>query len=240
VVVKNVTDKISMDVAVTMGEASVVSRVVRRERAKVRGPTPSEPTSLDFDIDLDMCMLDDENTLLFDWMNEEKTKRYTIFTTRELLTRMANAEYWMADGTFSVVSTMYKQLFVIHVPNMAFASVAKPAVFVLMTHKTTMAYEAPIRKIKEEILRMGLELKIKFTICDFEIAISNAFQNVFDGIECRGCNFHLAQSIQRRIQQMGLAPRYNRDQEFSVQIRCFFALCYLSPGLFAREKRFQA
>ena len=43
---------------------------------------------------------------------------------------------------------------------------------------------------------------------DFELAVINAFQQVFDGLLVKGCFFHFAQANWREAQQLGLAKLY--------------------------------
>ena len=41
------------------------------------------------------------------------------------------------------------------------------------------------------------------------------------------CLFHLSQSVFRKITDLGLKEKYNKDSEFCLKIRCFSALAFL-------------
>ena len=51
----------------------------------------------------------------------------------------------------------------------------------------------------------------------------------FQGVRNKGCHFHLAQSIYRRVQMSGLSSRYGNDENFSLLIRHIPALAFLPP-----------
>lgn len=179
--------------------------------------------------------MDGENILIDDWLSPDKVTRYTMFSKQSLLTVLGNAAYWMADGTFSVVPTIYSQLFVIHCPCNVIKSIARPVVFVLMTGKSHDLYAAVLSSLKEELaVRLQIAIEMNYVIADFELAIGKAFLSVYTEIQfsMKGCNFHLAQSIFRKVKTEGLAGRYGQDVQFALQIRCFFALSFLPAGDF--------
>lgn len=64
---------------------------------------------------------------------------------------------------------------------------------------------------------------------DFEQAPQITFRNYFDNVIIKGCNFHLGQIIYRKIQKSGFQKLYGNDAKFSMEMKCFFALSYLSP-----------
>ncbi|CAG8467758.1 9887_t:CDS:2 [Scutellospora calospora] len=49
----------------------------------------------------------------------------------------------------------------------------------------------------------------------------------FQNILCKGCHFHLAQNVYRRVQTVGLTTRYSTDENFSLLIRQLPALAFL-------------
>ena len=64
-------------------------------------------------------------------------------------------------------------------------------------------------------------------LTDFELAVINAFQEVFVGVDVHGCLFHLSQNIYRKVQEQGLQVRYSNEPEFALRIRMLAALAFV-------------
>jgi hypothetical protein len=47
---------------------------------------------------------------------ESDNEKIMIFCTHSNLTYLENADYWLMDGTFKTVPTLFHQLYTIHVP----------------------------------------------------------------------------------------------------------------------------
>ena len=90
----------------------------------------------------------------------------------------------------------------------------------LLPNKNQHTYEKCFTALKT--LKDGLNpLSIK---TDYELAAINSFKNCFPNAEQKGCFFHFAQSLYRKIQSEGLQQRYSNDPEFSLQLRMLAAL----------------
>ena len=74
--------------------------------------------------------------------------RSICFATRENLEHLSKCKVWLADSTFSTVSPMFKQLWVIFGK---FKGSVIPMVYVLMTSQNTSAYSSVLLKIKEHM-----------------------------------------------------------------------------------------
>ena len=66
-------------------------------------------------------------------------------------------------------------------------------------------------------------------IVDFELAAINSFSLSFPGTQINGCFFHLAQNLFRKIQELGLKPRYQQDSSFVLQVRMIPSLAFATP-----------
>ncbi len=76
---------------------------------------------------------------------------------------------------------------------------------------------------------LNFELWTDFVLTDFEKAAMNAVLIAFPGVQCKGCHFHLAQSVYRRIQNANLAIRYGNNENVSSMIQRLPTLAFLSP-----------
>lgn len=152
-------------------------------------------------------------------------ERVLLFATEESLRLLEKCEVWIADGTFQTAPKCFMQLFTIHgcVGN----SEVLPLVYALMTKRTNESYDAVLKALVESADNHNLVLNPKVVITDFEQAEMRSFVREFDGVQSKGCLFHLGQSIYRRLQQHGLAQRYGTDVMFALKVRMLFALAYL-------------
>ena len=59
---------------------------------------------------------------------------------------------------------------------------------------------------------------------DFEVALWQACSAVLPSVERKGCFFHWAQSIWRKVQEYGLGSEYHRNQSLHYTVRLLFGL----------------
>jgi len=83
-----------------------LKRATNRKREKLQ---PTEPTSLDFDLDVEFIGSDFLQT---DVQVDEG--RHLLFATPDQLRLLARAQTWFLDGTFKVVRHPFVQLFSVH------------------------------------------------------------------------------------------------------------------------------
>jgi hypothetical protein len=68
-------------------------------------------------------------------------------------------------------------------------------------------------------------------MCDFEQSLILAVQAQLPGAVVSGCYFHFCQNLYRKVQQLGLGPAYERDQQLQKAVRMLMALGYLPVAL---------
>ncbi|CAG8855267.1 31189_t:CDS:2, partial [Gigaspora margarita] len=90
----------------------------------------------DIDIPNSLCLtLNGENFLVRDSIIGED--RIILFTTKANIQHLSRALYWIMDGTFKTVPTIFHQLYTIHAPiGTADNSRVLPLVYALMTNKS--------------------------------------------------------------------------------------------------------
>ncbi|KAM4026855.1 uncharacterized protein ACNLHF_022723 [Anomaloglossus baeobatrachus] len=118
--------------------------------------------------------------LLHDSGNEHG--RILIFGTRDNLQLLAQSREWFADGMFSTIPALFKQLYTIH------AVPVVPVVYALLTHKSCSTYQ----NLLQELKNMQHALQPQNLMIDFEVAAIQAFENKFPNLEKTGCFFYLS------------------------------------------------
>ena len=104
-----------------------------------------------------------------------------------------------------------------------------PLVYALMSKKSKEFYRALFQELIDFADENGILLQPQFILTDFEQAAINAARREFQGVQNKGCLFHLAQSIYQKIQASGLSVQYGTDENFSLKIRHIPALAFLPP-----------
>lgn len=218
-VIAGLDSNVLMALPVKRALAKTLQRHRKKKNSAVQGgiPLPATPTDLNFDIpDRYRSMV------LFD--SGPGTDRCIMFGCDELIDGLARADVWLADGTFKVVPGIFFQLYSIH---FNFSTGINPAaVYFLLTSKTEATYE----KMLLELQRIVPSAAPKVILTDFERAAMNAFSAAYPQATVTGCYFHLCQSVMRKVQDLGLKPRYESDDDVRVYVRCLSALAYVPPG----------
>src|SRR5262249_6761109 len=135
--------------------------------------------------------------------------RILIFSTERNPDLLSRSQHWYADGTFKTVPPLFEQLYTIH--GVHYNSVI-PSIFALLPNKTQATYTRLLAELKN--LRPNFNPASIMT--DFELAAINSFAAEFPQTIRRGCFFHLAQSVWRKIQAAGLQTRYENDPDFGL------------------------
>jgi hypothetical protein len=208
-----------------------LSQVVKRVRKQ---DMPSQPTNLEnIDVPLNLRTVGNENFLARDsFFNNE---RILLFTTVSNLEHLKVAQYWIMDGTFKIVPTIFRQLYSIHAP-VGTGENAKvlPLVYALMSSKSEEIYTRMFQELNDYANDNNIILNPKFIITDFEKASINASGREFPSSINKGCLFHFGQNIWRKIQEVGLAGKYGSDIKLSLKLRHLVALAFVPSTDIAR------
>ena len=114
----------------------------------------------------------------------------------ELLDGLAQADLWLADGTFKVVLDVFFQLYSIHFDSGS--GVHPAALYCLLTNKTSSTYNRVLAELQRQIPRATP----RTILVDFEKAAISDFSGAHRDATVTGCYFHLCLSgIQRDIQR---------------------------------------
>ncbi len=157
-------------------------------------------------------------------------ERILLFTTTANIQHLLQALFWMIDGTFKTVPTVFYQLYTIYAPiSVKDNSKILPLVYALMTNKSEELYKQLFQNLIDFAEENDIELNPSTIIIDFEQAVINALCSEFPEVRNKGCFFHLAQSGWRKIQEFGLTIQYGTDEHLSLMLCHLFALAFLLP-----------
>lgn len=155
-----------------------------------------------------------------------------IFATEQNLKLLAEAEFWIMDGTFRCSPKLVYQLYTIHamVGDQESTHQILPLVYGLLSGKSEHCYFIFLELLKNNTYnRINLELNPRIIITDFEKAAINACKLSFPRSQHKCCFFHFVQIIWRRIERAGLSQRYSQDSQFAHKLRHITSLAYLPP-----------
>lgn len=127
---------------------------------------------------------------------------------------------WSVDGTFQVVPKPWFQLFTIsYIVN----NQIMPSIFVILKNKKQSTYEKMFFIIKT----LNSELTPNTIISDFEYASLKAIKNSFLNANLKCCQFHLGQSIIRKVKELNLYYDYLNNMNTRKFIRSLIGLTYV-------------
>ena len=150
-------------------------------------------------------------------------ERMFIFASPQGLQFLADSEHWYADGTFKVCPEVFYQLYTVHGQRNGRIF---PCVFALLPNKNENTYNTFFQTLFNEVNNLGNGPND--VLVDFERSAINALQN--REIEVKGCCFfHLCSNIWKHVKNLGLAQRYNHEEEFALPLRMISALAFLPP-----------
>jgi hypothetical protein len=201
------------------------SRIKRVKRAEM----PAQPQTIEeINVPDSLCLtLNGDTFLIRDCVIGND--RILLFATQANIQRLSQASFWLMDGTFKTVPTVFRQLYTIHAPVGGENSRILPLVYSLITSKSEEIYKNLFEELIEFAAENDINLQPSTILTDFELASINASRQIFPNVENKGCFFHLGQSGWRKIQSCGLATRYGNDEQFSLMLRHLFALAFLPP-----------
>jgi hypothetical protein len=183
----------------------------------IRYQRPTSPVPATYaDVRLpEECITTINNQQFLQYDNGQNAEnRMLVFYSPDNLGRLANAQTFFMDGTFSVPPHPCKQLYTIRVP---FKDVTVTAVYVFLPNKCQDTYRELFQSIVDHCNARNLQLNVQTIITNFDDAVLRAVTAVFGRhINHQGCFYHLIQASWRKIQQLGLVLLYNNDDNFRL------------------------
>ncbi|CAF4616249.1 unnamed protein product, partial [Didymodactylos carnosus] len=117
---------------------------------------------------------------------------------------------WHSDDTFKVRPLLFQQLYIIFGFNNGYMI---PCAYSLTTKKNAIVYS----KILIHLIELGKKFNVIMNperlTCDFEQSTISSFNDVFPNIKINGCFFHYAQSLWRKIQEIGMSRYFLQEKD---------------------------
>ena len=177
-------------------------RTVNRRREKNR---PKHPQNLDFDLVVEHLP---DNFLQDDVRIDGQ--RHLIFASRHMLELLFKAKTWYMDGTFRVIRAPFQQLFSIHAFLKKDGELKQvPLLFVVMSSRRKKDYKAVLMSV---LNMLPQDPRCECAFFDYEIALWKAIASVLPDVERKGCVYHWANSIMKKVKSLGLQSAYRHDK----------------------------
>ncbi|CAF1284973.1 unnamed protein product [Rotaria sordida] len=202
-----------------------IKRNIQHHRLK--NDLPKIPHDKTFDRIPDKLATTKRNNKFLQFDSGPGNDRLIIFSSADQLQLLDNCEELLVDGTFKVTPTIFYQLYVMHV---VYRKAVIPVIFALLPNKTQQTYQ----RLINELVQICPAWNPKSIMMDFEQAAINAFGDTFatttNPSTISGCFFHLQQSIQRKVQELGFKTNYEQDLVFAHNVNKIAALAFLQPA----------
>ncbi|KAH9372173.1 hypothetical protein HPB48_010708 [Haemaphysalis longicornis] len=143
--------------------------------------------------------LDGRNFLLFDVT--VSGHRIMCFCTQEGLERFLGAKEVSVDGTFFSCPSLFYQLLT---ESVVLEGLSLNVAYFLFPGKSRSKYVTAFQKFDEALRACGRSSQLKIVRSDYELALIQALLYVFPGTRHRGCHFHFAQAVWRKVRALGL------------------------------------
>jgi hypothetical protein len=131
--------------------------------------------------------------------------RVVIYTTF-MLALLSKCKFWYVDGTFKAVQRPFTQLFSVHSFIQQDSHIKQiPLYYVIMLSWST-DYKAVMTFLREKMTNSSL----KSVVLDFEAAAVVNISDIFPDATLCCCGFHWVQAMKRKINELGLAPKYRK------------------------------
>lgn len=205
--------------AAKLSKINTLKRTVRRERVK-QNMEPTQPKCLE-ELDIPESFKTTAKGKPFLLFDSGKVKqRIQIFSTKDNLAYLQEADNIYMDGTFKTVPMLFYQLYTVHA---IINEESIPLVYALLPDKSKDTYIKLISALKG----LAPSLKPQSVLIDFELAMIGAIKQEFPNTSIQGCFFHFSQAIYRKIQAAGLREKYNTEKNFAQKMKLLCALAFV-------------
>ena len=201
-----------------------ICKILRNHRIKIKNPAPQIYPTLKVGESPTTTVL---NTPFYrygvdNYDNVEENDDIRVFYSDHAATRLFREDIWCVDGTFSAVPSPYYQLYtIIFIKD----NPVSPCIFGLLKNKKLETYKGFFRVV---LRRLG-NYSPRYIKTDLEPASISAPRFSFHLATISGRQFHLAQAVQGKIQEIRLIAAYRTSYPFRWFTKALSALRYVEP-----------
>ena len=80
-----------------------------------------------------------------------------------------------------------------------------------------------LTKLKE----LNIPFNIRSIVCDYELNIQKAINEILENVEIHGCFYHLSETLYRRVVRKGFKQQYDDDIQFRKFVEHCSAIAHL-------------
>jgi hypothetical protein len=153
-----------------------------------------------------------------------------LLGTAPLAKAFSRSQYKSMDATFKICPKgWYQVLLFLAQVNGVFLT----CMMAVMPKKSKRVYSVVCKLIEATFIRLNLDTDWTrhFMMCDFEIAMREAFIETFPAIIIIGCYFHWSQLIIKRVKTDGFASAYRQNKLFGSFVRRVSSLPFVPSFL---------
>ena len=118
---------------------------------------------------------------------------------------LSSCSKWHSDGTFKCRPLLFSQVYILF----GFNNLMISCVYCLRTKKDENVYIKIFQHLMSRANQKGIVLNPTRIICDYELATINLLRAILYFAHICGYFFHYAQSLWRKIQELGLTRLVN-------------------------------
>ncbi|CAF4328575.1 unnamed protein product [Rotaria sp. Silwood2] len=185
-------------------------------RKTILPPTPKSLSSII--IPEDMCYNNDKQEFLF--CNSPEPHKVIAFASEQALKLLSINPHWNGDGTFRTSSALFSQSYYLHVWD-EFSM--KPIVYSCCQDKSEECYHELLKSLLTYATKKNIILNPSSILIDFEQGMINAINDIFPQASVKGCHFHFAQNIWKKVKKYNLV-KLSKEENIRRQIANIIAL----------------
>ena len=161
----------------------------------------------------------------FLFCNSSTPNKVIAFASDQGLELLSRNPHWNGDGTFRTSPALFTQSYYIHVWD-EFSM--KPIIYSYCENKSEKCYHELLQSLLTHATEKNISSSPSSILIDFEQSMINAINDVFPQALVKGCHFHYAENIWKKVKKYNLA-KLSKEENIRRQIVNIIALPLVPP-----------